>query len=120
MILVYLVARGSLMICRASARAASMGPWKVVIEGRFGPSAGEGTLPEAFGSLFLAVAAVLFVNSLSAGPVDMGLCGTTNFPSFAVLVVRASISLLPSPGMLLLLAHFDAGEMQLQAIHRFP
>jgi hypothetical protein len=103
MILVYPLAGGSLMIRRASARAASTGPRKVsVAGGRFDISPGEAVQLETFGSLFRAIAAVLLVKSLSTGPLGVP-CRASNFPSSAVSRVRALICLLPCSALCMFL-----------------
>src|SRR4051812_20606387 len=86
------------MIWRASARAASTQPRKVsVMGGRFGRSASEGVLPAAFAGLFLAVAALFFLNSVSTAAVEADLCGATRFLSSPVVAVHACICLPPYP-----------------------
>src|ERR1700712_124096 len=87
MILVYPPARGSLMICRASVRAASTEPRKiVVIAGRFD-----------FLVLKGGPSVVLLLKSLSTVAVDGDPREAANFPSSPVLVIGVPMCLLPDP-----------------------
>jgi hypothetical protein len=85
MILVYPDVHGSLMICRACWRAASTVPTKISVIGAL--------LAFFVGKGGLLV--VVLLKSLSSVPVEGARCETTNFAWSAVLVIRASIYLLP-------------------------
>jgi hypothetical protein len=79
------IARGSLMIRRALARADSIGPTKVsVIDRCLNASAGEAILAEASDTLLAVAPSILFVKSLSTGSVEVTPCRATDRLSFAV------------------------------------